>query len=840
MIRNDVARRARWACALGLILLTPNASSAREDAADKPLVVLTPPAENTSPSKDGAAQATTTETAPASTDDSESATAPSTTEAAAAATTTPASDASTSTELPAPAKKNPDLGVPGEVPAAEVWSRFLARGQYTRATAAFDVVNDVHAEDGGIDEAGCRANALTLEAATRAAPVSLAVWDAAYRCAQALGDDALAEKRLAAFTALARHAFASVGKYNREVPIRVLSELDASALVRASGQEVLYAYYDVTWGERYLPLRVVLWDAEEKRERWLSFDYLDTLMTLRRDDPNTEFPIFRNAFSEALLKTLARNDDSAGAAALAVIEARKGDKIDDRLRILESAAANGNFAAAQAMASSCFLLPPKICGTRGVDALLPFAEQRNAAASLLLAVAYFNGRGVKRDEDAAWTLIQHADRRLGDRLGLVIFSGLNRSVGGREQLPDAWRAQLEQAAAEGHHTASTLIVAEMLGRAKGKSLGEPYETWLKGAAEAGVPSAEGMYALKLLERGKEFEADIWMLRAARDQSTVAQFMVARRKERSEFTAKDDHDAWYWYTRAAHGGSVPSMLHLAAHFAREPAPKGDKHRYQGWLQSAAAGGSLEAALDLAALWASGDPDLDGGPKEAARIFRGTAEQYDNAQARRGLALLLMDGLGVDRDPVEAKRLLLTDAERGDLDSQSLLGYSITSGQLDGTAAEGVKWLEKAARKGHVDARNELALLLFNGRGIKADPKRARRLWEELVFPRDGGPADRLAANNYAWSLCTPRDDRLLDFKHGLAATERLMADNPDPDPGYLDTAAACHAAAGDFKQAIELQKRAIAKDPAAEAAPPAKPTPYIEHLRAFEAGQRVRE
>jgi len=63
------------------------------------------------------------------------------------------------------------------------------------------------------------------------------------------------------------------------------------------------------------------------------------------------------------------------------------------------------------------------------------------------------------------------------------------------------------------------------------------------------------------------------------------------------------------------------------------------------------------------------------------------------------------------------------------------------------------------------------------------------------------------NNFAWLLATCPDDKLRDGAKAVVLTKKAMEITPESEMIY-DTAAAAYAEAGDFKEAISMQEKAI--------------------------------
>ena len=270
-------------------------------------------------------------------------------------------------------------------------TRRLRRGQAQRGTGR-------HAQAHRWQElrrrpAACRRQAAALDDALRTAPVSLALWYASYRCAEAGGDAAQADHDLQAFHALVKHAFDTAAG-QRPHALRVLAERDVDAFVRASGQTLLFAFYDPGRGDpRRLPLVLSLWDDETQNERLLGFDFFDSLMHLNRNQRFAEFPLFRRGVPK-LLENMASRPDRPRSPAGRLQQARCS-RTDAAARIdaLKTAAAQGNYGAALALGGACFNAPALACAGDAVDAPLPGRNSTTRRPSPCWRLAYERGRG---------------------------------------------------------------------------------------------------------------------------------------------------------------------------------------------------------------------------------------------------------------------------------------------------------------------------------------------------------------------------------------------------------------------------------------------------------------
>ncbi len=105
-------------------------------------------------------------------------------------------------------------------------------------------------------------------------------------------------------------------------------------------------------------------------------------------------------------------------------------------------------------------------------------------------------------------------------------------------------------------------------------------------------------------------------------------------------------------------------------------------------------------------------------------------------------------------------------------------------------------------GSVEAMSSYGLWLHESGASDADRERGLVLSRKAA---DGGDAG--ATNNVAWMLCVSPHPAVRNATDGLAYARKLES-IPDLGPGSLDTVAACYAAAGDFKRAVELQQEVL--------------------------------
>lgn len=721
------------------------------------------------------------------------------------------------------AKASPQPAVPASAPidAAALWRQILEQADPHPIYDTFALVNKLQTGDGKVDEQACKANAQAIEDALKVNTVGLAIWYAAYQCANALHDEGTAAKRLAVFSELVRYALKAAPQDLSDRPIRVLSELDVVAFIQASGQELLYVYYEPPIVGRYLAINLGLWDPQAKRERMLRFDYLDARVRLLRSESDSQFPAYRVGVARGFIQTLGKTPGSWAAEALQLQQALDGDNPAARMAQLESGARDGNFSAAMVYSIACLLVKPIDCAAKAVDLLLPYAEKSYSSALIMLALAYDSGVGVKRNPDNARKLIEAADRRLGDGRGTTKFAALSLLRAGlRDEVTPLAKKSVE-ALADEHKPAAELIAASIAIKEKGvKALDAKHMAYLGDAAQAGIAPAQSILGLYLIEAGKTADGSAWIERAAEQGDAGAQQTLAHAYETGSWKEKNPEPARKWYAEAGLSGDRPSMLWMARYYAGQPVSAKTRHGQAGWLESAMDTGSVDAALQLAALYQQGGEGIDGNEKDAAHIYRALAQHQNSAEARRRLASMLVYAQTIDHDAAEAQRLLRVDADHGDLRSRVQLGLLMARGNLGKDQVEaGRGMLEKAAKEGDVGALVEYGIVLYYG-----EP--SRRKDALAYFQQAADKGDRTALNNLAWAYCTAPEPAIIDAKRGVELTEKLVS--TEAPMGYLDTAAACYANAGDFDRAAKIEEDLLAKLESPN--PPFKDDGFAKNLR----------
>lgn len=148
--------------------------------------------------------------------------------------------------------------------------------------------------------------------------------------------------------------------------------------------------------------------------------------------------------------------------------------------------------------------------------------------------------------------------------------------------------------------------------------------------------------------------------AAAEGDLRAMVSLAQLHESGTGVPQDVNMALDLYDRAADGGSADAMINLAVTlFEGQIVPK-DDNRAIALLRRAAAGGSAKATFNLGVLAQDG---VAGEPSQALGYFQKAARDGEY-QGYLAAAILLDEGRGIPRDPLEAARMLLRGAAEDD--------------------------------------------------------------------------------------------------------------------------------------------------------------------------------
>ncbi len=677
------------------------------------------------------------------------------------------------------------------------WDGFLAEADIKAVYAAYDLAVELSGGPDGPVQDVCRKHAAGVATAVEVAPLSATVLNAAYRCAEALGDDDAAERYAMRFAAVGRHALSREHRDWSSRPIRVVGSSDIYVMLRASGLELRYEWLDYHAQPRHLVTHVVMWDAAAKRERHFAFDYLDVVMSLNRDDAVSAYPSARRNYARSIVRDLSNNGAVMGADMLAVLEARQMDDAKEKAARLRPAAEIGGLVSSQHWLELCHAKPFDGCGEGVVDALLPQVEKGYGLPTVMLALAYAQGVGVAKDEGAAMKLLDRAGGIMGQSQATVAFAR-EYVVTDNEGFPSGLVSRLEALAAQDDPYAWTLLAARTMRGAKDGRMTQTQAAALRRHADAGVTAATRVLAADLLQANQPADAFPLLLKAAEAGDVESQLLLSEHYQDGEGVPKDSALAQRWRLQAAAGGSSEAMLSLGEQSSEDQAWV----QAQEWFRSAAIFGSDWGAILLAYLYTEGHEGLDGDADRAVRIL----ESMDTPASRRALAYVYTDVDGVPKDTSKAVALLRQDAERGDDESARDLGLGWLEGRFGKVdETEALRWLKKGLDAGDGEIVDAYATHLYYEATDTAARARAMALWRQNLplSPDDG------FGNNFAWALCTSSDEAVRNGVEGLAVAKSL-GDVDSLPSGTLDTLASCYAATSDFDEAARLQAVAVAR------------------------------
>jgi TPR repeat protein len=692
----------------------------------------------------------------------------------------------------------PNDPVPTAQPdAAAMWQEFLAREDAIKAYDAYELLDTLGYDLHQVDAEACREHADALAEGVRRASVSIALRHVAVLCAEATGDAALAGTQGEVLEALSRHALAQASDVSGAIPIRVMSAQDAFSLIAGMGLESTYQYYIGSPLSRYLPFVAVAWDPEARVERHMTFDNIDTMNAIVRTDPYSGYPFQRTQLSQAILESQAKSDIVMGVDLLATRDSYSQSSVAAKAAKLRPAAELGGIHAAATWLNLCESKAAAGCADGLVDALLPAAEQRRALPMALLAYAHANGIGVERDEAAAIALLDAADRRW-PRAGASAYYASYWLLRHPGDIPSFVQARIDAAMAAGNPNMRNVVLLRTINGAT-PSITPDDIAHLSSARYNQRGTGFALIAASLAKSGDQERARGFWQRAADAGDADAQAEVALSAMRGDQANRDKARERSLLEQAAHGGSA-SAARMLAYTAGEA---GKWEEAMAWLYAPLNAGDIPALLDAGRIYEYERPGFTGEVGRAVRVYTSLADQNDVPEARRRLAVMAVQGRGMEKDASRARAWLMKDAERDDHESQALLGSLYLSGDFGKVdEAQGRAWLEKAMQGGEGAAFSGFGHWLVNNK----DTPESRR--EGLaVLGRGVDAGDVTSMNNLAWALCTSHAEDIRDPARGVEVGAR-MGVAEDLDPGTRDTVAACHAAKGDFAAAVRLQRTAV--------------------------------
>jgi TPR repeat protein len=277
---------------------------------------------------------------------------------------------------------------------------------------------------------------------------------------------------------------------------------------------------------------------------------------------------------------------------------------------------------------------------------------------------------------------------------------------------------------------------------------------LPGAAGA-QPDPAALYedAYRAYNVGDHRQARTLALEAAAAGHVRASTLAAYLLENGLGGPRRDEEARQLYQAASVAGDADALLALGI-MARDSrgglAPNEAAEFFENALQL----GREDARVELAMLY------IDGVGVEAdfgrARVLLGQSALAGSVMAQRALGLLLLTESDTQGELREAETWLVTAAEAGDAQAAYALGVSYATGdRLPHDEAKAAQYLLQAADAGDPAAAADYGLLVYQGRGVEKSFEQAAE-W----FRRAAEAGDQEGRTLYAFALAkgegVPRD------------------------------------------------------------------------------------
>ena len=261
------------------------------------------------------------------------------------------------------------------------------------------------------------------------------------------------------------------------------------------------------------------------------------------------------------------------------------------------------------------------------------------------------------------------------------------------------------------------------------------------------PTASFRRAIRLIERGREFEAFPLLTRAAKAGIADAEYRIARCYLQGSSVPPSRAEATRWLERAATHGSIEGQVLLAA-------------LYLQGLVVELSGDPTEGGRALFDEETTTDPDF-----ETAAKWSRLAAMAGSAEAQALLGYVLTCGPEPIRDLGEAHRWYERSAAAGC--PQGHLGYALSLARVankESGLGQVVEHLRRAAAAELGSAIYLLGVLTEQGRGVAKDPARAAELFRDAAEK-----GHRAAQVSWGLKLIEGRD-----VEQDLVAGEFLVA------------------------------------------------------------------
>lgn len=387
------------------------------------------------------------------------------------------------------------------------------------------------------------------------------------------------------------------------------------------------------------------------------------------------------------------------------------------------------------------------------------AEAGDAEAAFELGVAYRDGDGVARDDDAARKWIAQAAER-GVASAQYNFGVMLRdALGGEPDQESAvgwWRR-----AAEAGLPHAQYALGEAYSRGAGIVRDDQLAAeWMRKAAQQGMIEAEYNYGV-YLSNGFGTTRDLsgaaeWFERAAAKGFAAAQSNLAEAYREGAGVNRDVKQAAKWMLKAAEQGLPAAQHSYGVYLLEGVGVERDPNQAVAWFTRAALRGEAHSQYNLSEVYSKGlGVQVDA--QKAALWVRKAADQ-GLMQAEHGYGVYLTTGFGVARDPSAAAEWFERAARQGYAPAQYNLGgaYRVGVG-VNPDPPKAAEWMRKAAEQGLMEAEYDYGTYLDAGLGTQCDPAAAAQ-WFERAANKGFPPAQYNLANAYYAGVGVPRDVR----------------------------------------------------------------------------------
>jgi uncharacterized protein len=323
------------------------------------------------------------------------------------------------------------------------------------------------------------------------------------------------------------------------------------------------------------------------------------------------------------------------------------------------------------------------------------AQTGDPESQTLLALAYYSGSLLKKDDAEATRLLRqaadHGYLAAEESLGMFAETGIGRDRPAPAEALDWYK----KAAQQGSMDAATDI-ALMYANGKGVTRDAVQAVaWFRRAAEGGDGSAQYNLAL-MYERGEgvpqDFtEATRW-LTAAADQNLIPPLLALAELSLQPPTSTmtvDVNKAMRYYERAASLGSAVAEVTLGTIFSRGLPGKVDYAQAIEWYKKAAGHGDPDGEFALGVSYALGHGvAVD---YAEARHWLDAAATQGQIEAQYDLAIICEQGNGAQPDRDRAAHYYQMAADQGMAKAQYRYGLLLAKGPSSSDRIAAYKWL-----------------------------------------------------------------------------------------------------------------------------------------------------